>query len=160
MSEDMSIELKGLANPIAWSDERIDRLRTLFADGLTARQIGDELGCSRNAVLGKIHRLGWWRSEEELKQARGPKPEHDGARVARMISARATRSPPLPPPPKPPKHVAGNKTFFELGLRDCRWPLGDAVTPARFFCGAKALPDKPYCDKHDRISRGVRVRGS
>jgi GcrA cell cycle regulator len=146
-----------------WSNERVELLLTLFAEGLSARQIGNELGCTRNAILGKIHRLGLWRSEEVLKKARTQKTDSEphGQLVARMISARATQAlrSGSAPPAQSPKHVAGNKTILELDLRDCRWPLGDEA-PARFFCGAKALPDKPYCRKHYRISSGVRIRGS
>lgn len=45
--------------PGAWTDERIDTLRALWADGLSAREIADKLGhVTRSAVIGKIHRLG------------------------------------------------------------------------------------------------------
>src|SRR5215210_3411739 len=44
---------------MSWTDERIDRLKKMWADGATASQIADELGgVSRNAVIGKAHRLG------------------------------------------------------------------------------------------------------
>ena len=44
---------------MSWTDERIDRLKTMWEKGLTASQIADELGgVSRNAVIGKAHRLG------------------------------------------------------------------------------------------------------
>jgi hypothetical protein len=43
---------------VAWNPERLAQLRSLWATGLSASQIGDRIGISRNAVLGKIHRLG------------------------------------------------------------------------------------------------------
>src|SRR5919199_3490061 len=44
---------------MSWTDERIERLKTLWSQGITASQIADELGgVSRNAVIGKAHRLG------------------------------------------------------------------------------------------------------
>ncbi|HMQ18772.1 MAG TPA: GcrA family cell cycle regulator, partial [Sphingopyxis sp.] len=44
---------------MSWTDERIEQLRTMWEKGLTASQIADELGgVSRNAVIGKAHRLG------------------------------------------------------------------------------------------------------
>ena len=44
---------------MSWTDERIDRLKKLWSKGVTASQIADELGgVSRNAVIGKAHRLG------------------------------------------------------------------------------------------------------
>jgi GcrA cell cycle regulator len=140
-----------------WDDERIETLRALWTDGQSARQIAEVLGCTRNAIIGKSNRLGLSRSHNpssEPKKSRDLKANNQ-TRAAQPVEVRA------PTQSAPPiyKHVAGNKTILELDLRDCRWPLGNEE-PARFFCGAKALPDKPYCGKHYRISSGVRIRGS
>lgn len=44
-------------NNTFWTEQRIATLQTLWADGFSARRIGRELGCTRNAVIGKLHRL-------------------------------------------------------------------------------------------------------
>src|SRR3546814_10254361 len=54
---------------MAWTDERIDQLKSMWEKGMTASQIADELGgVSRNAVIGKAHRLGLQKSEEHTSE--------------------------------------------------------------------------------------------
>lgn len=80
---------------MSWTDERIDTLRKLWEQGLTASQIAEELGgVSRNAVIGKAHRLG-------LKARPSPVKANDEATAA-APKPKAAAAPP-PPPPAPPK---------------------------------------------------------
>lgn len=73
---------------MAWTDERIDKLKSLWGQGLTASQIADELGgVSRNAVIGKAHRLGLESRPSPVKAGEQPAatpatPRPDPARVA------------------------------------------------------------------------------
>ena len=82
---------------MSWTDERIDTLRRLWEQGLTASQIADDLGnVTRNAVIGKAHRLG-------LKSRPSPvKAGDDGAAAA---SPAASVAPPPAPRPAPPRPV-------------------------------------------------------
>src|SRR3954452_11244136 len=87
---------------MSWTDERIERLKKMWHDGATARPIADELGgVSRNAVIGKAHRLGLEQrpspvkpgEEKEKKAAAAPAakaaPKVEAARPATMASAPA-----------------------------------------------------------------------
>ena len=75
---------------MSWTDERIDRLKTMWADGATASQIADELGgVSRNAVIGKAHRLG-------LEQRPSPVKPGDEKPAAAAASAPAATHAPKP----------------------------------------------------------------
>ena len=81
---------------MSWTDERIDRLKTMWEKGLTASQIAEDLGgVSRNAVIGKAHRLGLQSRPSPVKanETTAATPKAAPARVA---------SPPPPPPPPPP----------------------------------------------------------
>ena len=81
---------------MSWTDERIDRLKTMWEKGLTASQIAEDLGgVSRNAVIGKAHRLGLQSRPSPVKanETTAATPKTAPARVA---------SPPPPPPPPPP----------------------------------------------------------
>ncbi|NIJ36898.1 GcrA cell cycle regulator [Sphingopyxis panaciterrae] len=89
---------------MSWTDERIESLRTMWEKGLTASQIADELGgVSRNAVIGKAHRLG-------LKSR--PSPVKATEKVAKPAKAPATPKPAAPAPapravaPAAPRPVA------------------------------------------------------
>src|SRR3982750_2942674 len=79
---------------MSWTDERIERLKKMWHDGATASQIADELGgVSRNAVIGKAHRLG-------LEQR--PSPVKPGEEKEAKKAAPAT----VPPRPAPRPETA------------------------------------------------------
>jgi GcrA cell cycle regulator len=81
---------------MSWTEERIDRLKKMWGDGATASQIADELGgVSRNAVIGKAHRLG-------LEQRPSPvKPGEEKERAAPAASASTATATPTPAPKAP-----------------------------------------------------------
>lgn len=119
-----------------WTDEKTILLRTLWDNkGLSAAQIAAELGTSRNAVLGKAHRLNLT-PREPGKSVRQFKPR--------------VRSP-AKEPEIAPEFVSLNPVRL-LGLSDtnCHWPLSDALK--HFFCGDPTKPRGPYCSHHLRIA--------
>jgi len=106
----------------AWSGERVDLLRRLWAGGATAAVIGAKLGgVSRSAVLGKIFRL---RLRGESAAA-APLAKQKSATSARgddaNTPARRRRRQPREEPPPPPVTIAGYKTLLELTNHTCRW---------------------------------------
>ena len=85
---------------MSWTDERIDRLKEIWSQGITASQIADELGgVSRNAVIGKAHRLGLQSRPSPVK----PNEEHEGAPRRGRARARAPRS--AAPRPQQPRRA-------------------------------------------------------
>ena len=79
---------------MSWTDERIDRLKTMWEKGLTASQIADELGgVSRNAVIGKAHRLGLKSRPSPVKANEGeakPAPKPKAKPVEKAAAPRAS----------------------------------------------------------------------
>ncbi|MEM8664818.1 MAG: GcrA family cell cycle regulator [Pseudomonadota bacterium] len=157
---------------MSWTDERIDTLRKLWADGLSASQIADTLGggVSRNAVIGKIHRLGLSgrvKSNRSTTPRRPtpprPKPAAQprvmavGSAVLKVVAREETAPEPEPAPepaPTPEAHVAevvpihGGVSLFELKTSSCRWPLGDPSDNDFRFCGLKTGQGETYCKAH------------
>ena len=154
---------------MSWTDERVELLRKLWLEGLSASQIANELanGISRNAVIGKVHRLGL------AGRAKAPSmasPRTPRARTARPVMPRtmitATRGntalalKPRPMPmvePEPIEEVvipiSERVTIMELREAMCRWPMGDPATPEFRFCGAKETSTGgPYCAYHSRLA--------
>ena len=91
---------------MSWTDERIERLRELWSQGVTASQIADELGgVSRNAVIGKAHRLGL-QSRPSPVRANEPEaasePVEKAPAPTKPVEAKATRPEPKKRPPAPP----------------------------------------------------------
>ena len=82
---------------MSWTDERIDKLKTLWEKGMTASQIAEELGgVSRNAVIGKAHRLGLQSRPSPVKAGDAPR-KKSGAKKA---SAAKPSAPPQAAPAK------------------------------------------------------------
>jgi GcrA cell cycle regulator len=143
-----------------WTDERCDHLRTLWDDGLSARQIASELGdeFTRNMVLGKVSRLGL---PSRTRAHRSPRKEHRKARASRthgvntdriehLSSATPTQTDTTMNDDAIPQ--AQRKSLFELTDETCKWPVGDVGHPSFFFCGGVAITGLPYCAYHARIA--------
>jgi GcrA cell cycle regulator len=144
-----------------WTDERVELLRKLWSEGLSASQIAAQLGSvTRNAVIGKVHRLGLSGRAAPSKPARpafkAPRPQRPAAAAPsapRRISEPATSAPAAEPPP-PVRYVEeapGSATVLTLGAHMCKWPIGDPSAEGFTFCGRRAT-DGPYCGEHARIA--------
>ncbi len=133
-----------------WSDDRITTLKTLWLDGLSASQIAGRLGgVTRNAVIGKVHRLGLSGRAEPSKPARLERPSRP-QRARRPAPAKAPlafrrASPPSlrEPVPEGPGLAA---SMTDLGPHTCKWPIGDPKAEDFSFCGR--LASGPYCPAH------------
>lgn len=153
----------------SWSDERVDLLRRLWEDGLSASQIATQLGgVTRNAVIGKVHRLGLSgriKSTESAvgssrKAAREIETEVDVhiatvADVAVAIEpAPAVAPQPVAAPKAEPSPLAVSRRVTIMDLREsmCRWPLGDPTSPDFHYCGDRAITGLPYCTHHAQIA--------
>lgn len=108
-----------------WTDEKIAKLKKLWSEGLTTGEIGKRLGVSKNAVVGKAHRLGLKGRPSPIKR-----PE-----------ASAT-------PAAPKKEPVKIFTLTDLNHNTCRWPIGDPKHEDFRFCGRQVYPGKPYCLDH------------
>jgi GcrA cell cycle regulator len=87
---------------MSWTDERIDRLKTMWEKGMTASQIAEDLGgVSRNAVIGKAHRLGLQSRPSPVKAN-----EPSAAPAPKAAAPRVAAPPPPPPPPPAPRNFA------------------------------------------------------
>jgi GcrA cell cycle regulator len=141
-----------------WTDELIERLKVLWAEGLSASQIADELAgkFTRMSVIGKVHRLGL-----APRKAREPGPPYlrkprrraNGIPKPPAPPPRPPAPPPRPPSPSPPTAPKMRQlTFAKLKPTHCRWPLGELLEPARLFCAADT-EGEVYCPFHQRIAR-------
>jgi GcrA cell cycle regulator len=152
---------------MGWTDERVETLKKLWLDGLSASQIAKHLGgVTRNAVIGKVHRLGLSGRAAPSQPARpafkAPRPARPAAtavpaprraaqppsRDTGHASAIAHRPAVAPPQPEEP----GVATVLTLGAHMCKWPIGDPATDDFTFCGRRSADDGPYCVEHARIA--------
>ena len=140
----------------AWTDEAIQILRERFAAGDSYAQIGRKLRCSRNAALGKAHRLGLGRGEASTPKARAVaavRAAHSS--LATVVRNAAARKPDQPLPPTRPDKLNPTATIDTLTGHSCRWPIGDPRAAGFGFCGRhKDDLDRPYCEAHAKVARG------
>ena len=127
---------------MAWTYERIEKLKQLWEEGLTASRIAIELGeVTRNAVIGKAHRLG-------LAGRMASKSKNNGISIIRKKRINLSKSQkvidisPIIDEPM-------NPTSFE-NIKDglCRWPLGDPGEMDFKFCGRNTNEGFVYCSAH------------
>lgn len=163
-----------MGSTFGWTDDRIDAVKKLWADGLSASQIASRLGgVTRNAVIGKVHRLGL-AGRATTSRSRTPRPRNRAAslplrptRVQERCRPQALTMPPkaaFAPVESPPVVVPRViDDFFDtvatlrvnlLDLRDgmCRFPIGDPQDEGFHFCGRHAEPGISYCGHHARLA--------
>lgn len=132
-----------------WTHDRVETLTKLWRDGRSASAIARDLGgVTRNAVLGKIHRLGLSGRAKPARpgsrRARASKAERPAARQRRA----AQRPWPVVVEPTP---LEGTADVVSVGAHDCRWPIGDPKTRGFALCGRRAVRGA-YCAPHGALA--------
>ena len=149
-----------------WTTERMDDLRRLWSEGVSASGIERAFGCvfSRSAVLGKVHRLGLEKRRQAYSQPRERKPHAPVVKVghgfdfrlARTEKAAKQRKSSGPVPPTPILEIAPLPecrpcSLLELTADRCHFPIGDPGQPDFHFCGAQPETG-PYCGFHHEVT--------
>ncbi|WP_419759578.1 GcrA family cell cycle regulator [Acidisoma sp.] len=151
-----------------WNETVIAELRGLWAAGLSTAEIGRRLGISKNAVVGKAHRLDLSprpspiRRQERDPNAPPPAPRAVGPTLAPLPSRPAPAPAPVahvvapaPKPPLPRRLTAVAAPVVRVSA--CCWPIGEPGKPSFHFCDAVALQGKPYCAEHAQLAY-VKIR--
>ncbi|MBW7912099.1 MAG: GcrA cell cycle regulator [Alphaproteobacteria bacterium] len=162
---------------MSWTDERIALLKKMWKDGKSAAEIAKTLGkgVTRNAVIGKAHRMGLSGRPSPIKKPAAPKKE-PAAKKERATAAPAAPAAPAgrgkKAAPTPPAATAkasaqlnkeveelksiqkeivplgGGVALIDLTERMCKWPIGDPRDADFTFCGRGIRPGTPYCPDH------------
>lgn len=166
-----------------WNKERVEAAKRLWADGHSASTVASMIGAtSRNAVLGKLDRLGiiglpgkgnkvkvktnGRKTLSKYQSAALVKAQHRAGKAPLGLSAPKPRSEPKQPPalkfePLPPEPVgiAGVASVLELEDHHCRWPIGEVGKEGFGFCGARKIDGawQPYCAHHLQTGTTPRV---
>jgi GcrA cell cycle regulator len=151
-------------NEATWNSERVAALKRGFDAGLSCSLIAREIGVSRNAVIGKMNRMGLTRPKEAIvRQLRAPRP----VRPKLPAVWRPPRRPPtvvaqhemlrvaFPEPAPRSEDIPFNGrgcTLLELGQEKCRWPISSPGAADFCFCGNAPVKGLPYCPGHARMA--------
>ncbi|MCK7610933.1 GcrA family cell cycle regulator [Roseibium sediminicola] len=158
---------------MSWTNERVELLKKLWGEGLSASQIAGELGgVTRNAVIGKVHRLGLsGRAKTSSSSAKPRRPRTAAPASAapkkpsqqpQSIGATALKADIAPAPvvqAKPQVEpiadlvpISQRASILTLTERTCKWPIGDPATDDFYFCGRNSDAGVPYCAHHCKIA--------
>jgi len=140
---------------MGWTDERVATLKKLWLDGLSASQIAKQLGgVTRNAVIGKVHRLGLSGRAAPSQPARPAFKAPRAPRPAPPAPLPVRRAPPpiMAAAPVYRHEETGSATVLTLGAHMCKWPIGDPATDSFSFCGRRTGEEGPYCGEHARLA--------
>ncbi|MBV9290042.1 MAG: GcrA cell cycle regulator [Hyphomicrobiales bacterium] len=156
---------------MSWTDERVEQLRQHWLEGKSASQIAGLIGhgLTRNAIIGKVHRLGLaGRAKSPSSAPPRPRPSAGTAhrpaaprppapRIVRGATALAL-APQLLAEPEPQTFAESvvvpmslRVTIVELKEAMCRWPLGDPASPDFRYCGSPSAGG-PYCVHHAALA--------
>lgn len=154
---------------MSWTDERVDVLKKLWMDGLSASQIALELGgVTRNAVIGKVHRLGLSgrgkttstasRSRPQRAPNASSRPRGQSGGTVGNAALKMSPDSAAEPAPRPQRFeelvipISERANIMDLTEHTCRWPIGDPTENEFHFCGRKSDEGVPYCGHHRRIA--------
>ncbi len=137
-----------------WDDNNVSKLRELWDQGLPTAQIGKLLGFTKNAVVGKAHRIGLERRPSPIRRT-AVKPDRKKARSPIMpkLNFEVKKD-------EVKENQVHQQTFQPLVKnlftksvkRGCEWPEGHPDESDFKFCGKERFEDKPYCIDHCAVA--------
>ena len=130
---------------MSWTDEKVAKLKELWGKGNTASQIAEILGgVSRNAVIGKAHRLNLSGKIVSKKVSLNHKNSKQKNLNFKKIRRGKFKSLVIEKDFEP----ENPKQLEELDEQSCKWPIGHPNEKDFYFCGRKSLKDFSYCKLH------------
>ena len=137
---------------MSWNDDNVLRLKELWDQGLPTAQIGKLLGFTKNAVVGKAHRIGLERRPSPIRRT-AVKPDRKKARSPVMPKLNFEK--------QESEKIQNNVVNFQPSVknifvsnpkRGCEWPMGHPDESGFHFCGKERFDDKPYCLDHCTVA--------
>jgi len=137
---------------MSWTEERVAQLRQLWGNGKSASEIAEILGgVSRNAVIGKAHRLELSGRPSPIKRKEDEEEEEVAAAAPAAVEAQPAPVEKVAAKPVP-ERKSGGATILNLTERMCKWPIGDPRDKDFHFCGKASHGNFPYCIEHAQIA--------
>ena len=141
---------------MSWNQQKVDDLKKLWNEGVATSRIGEQLGFTKNAVIGKAFRLGLERRQNSRKKT------SNSQSVSSVTMYRET-SAPSHSQINPKREVTRRREKFSFkksivgtgSFKSCQWPIGDPLEEGFHYCGGQNIPTKPYCIEHYKKAYNV-----
>ena len=141
---------------MSWNQQKVDDLKKLWNEGVATSRIGEQLGFTKNAVIGKAFRLGLERRQNSRKKT---------AQSQTVSSVTMYRETNVPGNSQitPKREVTRRREKFSFkksivgtgSFKSCQWPIGDPLEEGFHYCGGQNIPTKPYCIEHYKKAYNV-----
>jgi len=139
---------------MSWNDDNVARLKELWDQGLPTAQIGKLLGFTKNAVVGKAHRIGLERRPSPIRRT-AVKPDRKKARspiVPKLNFETSKEVIQNTPRPQQSFQPIVKNLITNNNKRGCEWPEGHPDESGFKFCGKERFEEKPYCLEHCSVA--------
>jgi len=141
---------------MSWNTQKVEDLKKLWNEGVATSRIGEQLGFTKNAVIGKAFRLGLERRQNSRKKT-AHSPSVSSVTMYRETSAQShSQTTPKRDVTRRREKFSFKKSIVGTGsFKSCQWPIGDPLEEGFHYCGAQNIPTKPYCIEHYKKAYNV-----
>jgi GcrA cell cycle regulator len=140
---------------MSWNQQKVEDLKKLWNDGVATSRIGEQLGFTKNAVIGKAFRLGLERRQNSRKKISQPA-SFSSTTLYRETSSSSSSISVKKEPIRRREKFSFKKSIVGTGnFRSCQWPIGDPLEDGFHYCGGQNIPTKPYCIEHFKKAYNV-----
>ena len=140
---------------MSWNQQKVEDLKKLWNDGVATSRIGEQLGFTKNAVIGKAFRLGLERRQNSRKKISQPA-SFSSTTLYRETSTSSSSISVKKEPIRRREKFSFKKSIVGTGnFRSCQWPIGDPLEAGFHYCGGQNIPTKPYCIEHFKKAYNV-----
>jgi len=141
---------------MSWNTQKIESLKKLWDDGVATSLIGQQLGFTKNAVIGKAFRLGLERRQNSRKKNSSSSTTSTVYRETVPHKENTINNLIKSPDIKKKEKFQFKRSIIGTGsFSKCQWPIGDPLKEGFHFCTDGNIPTKPYCIEHYKEAYNV-----
>ena len=141
---------------MSWNQQKVDDLKKLWNEGVATSRIGEQLGFTKNAVIGKAFRLGLERRQNSRKKTTHSQSVSSVTMYRETSTSRHSQITPKREVIRRREKFSFKKSIVGTGnFKSCQWPIGDPLEEGFHYCGGQNIPTKPYCIEHYKKAYNV-----